>query len=226
MTPLVLNNPVTLLFPHVVEPEDRSKFGDTKVVYSTGFMFPKDNQATLNSIKEALLTEAKSFWPNRDVAADVKEGRIRLPWRTGEKFIEKRKAKLAKANKSYNGSYDYMLGHIVVRATSSFQPRLCIWEKGKPTPTELTDAVRIKTSQAQFYSGVKALLGLKFSAYESELEHIGDGIKAYLDVVVSLGFGKRLGGSIDPTTAFAGYKGPVGDATGDAVEDVGDETEF
>ena len=219
-----VNTPVTLIHPHVIDPAPFKEKGKTKgdPVYSASFVFPA-NHPDLPDLKSLILSVAKAKWPGCDVIADVKAGKLRMPFTSGEKVITKAEAKVKATGKEYDGKRDeYLKGAIVFKTKSNYPPGLGVVAGGQVV--EVTSDNKALHKGA-FYFGTDCLCRLNFVAYEGEA--IGSGVTCYLDMVVSLNRGKRLSGSKSPAEVFKGVAGLVSteDPTGGADE-LSDEIPF
>jgi Protein of unknown function (DUF2815) len=198
--------PVVMAFPAVTEPRKikiRGKeSGEAK--YGASFVFPIDHP-DLAKIKERIMGLAKAKWPGRDIAADVKAGNFKLPISPGNSLIAKQTAKLVAQGKTYEGKSDFMKDKIVLKASSKYPPRLAVISGGKISPD--LEGAAIAANKSKFFFGAEVLLQVNLQAYDRINAEAKDGVTAYLNIVMATGGGKRLGGGVSASEAFAAYKG-------------------
>lgn len=183
---LVLTPEVRFLFPQLFEKKevkDRSGRPTGKEVYSIALLLEPGQEK--GPLTQALLQAAKAKWPNRDVVADIKAGKIRWPILSGEK--EKAKAE----EKGKNG--DFYEGKKVIKAAS-------IFDVGVVGPNK-QDIINAK----EVYSGCYGYVELKAEAYNAVMEGTPDGLKFYLQNVMKSRDGERLTGRT-AADAFAGVQ--------------------
>ena len=200
-----VNTPVTLIFPNVVDPKPFQEKGKAKgdPKYSASFVFKTDHP-DLPDMKSLILSVAKAKWPGRDVIADVKAGKLRMPFTTGEKIAAKAEAKIKAAGKEFDASRtEYLKGTIVFKTKSDYPPGLGVVTSANQIVEVTSDNKALH--KGAFYFGTDCLCRMNFVAYEGEA--IGAGVTAYLDMVVSLNRGKRLSGRVSAAEAFKGVAG-------------------
>ncbi len=126
--------------------------------------------------------------------------------------------KIADAARANNRDREFARGKILFKAKSSvatltgeplMPPRLVVLQNGKYQPYGVTNDRTLATPF--FYSGVMAIGTFNFVGYTG----MGGGVTAYLNEVLSLNTGDRIGGGVDPeekygsADKFAQYTGHV-----------------
>lgn len=195
-----LTVPVVMGHPNLIEPKAFKRNGQSKGDPKYGAIFCIDpNGPDFAGLKEAMAKAAKAFNPNADLKA------LKFPMTSGEKAVEKYRAKKQKEGKSDDGKADFQLGKYIVKASSKYQPQLAVLDGGKAidiTPDN------IGLHKNKFYFGVQAVAEFNFVGYEGQ-DGNPDGVTAYLNSVLSLNRGERLtGGSAAET-----FKGVIGNFT-------------
>ena len=172
-------------------------------------------------IRAAIVEAARQLWPNMDVGAAIREGRINVPLHDGDKLADKAKQKSADSGKSRLREWSRGKVVLIARSKDEYPPAVTIRENGKTVECETLDAVaRIKGKY--LYAGVQALFGVRLNAYEGVGADGKPGVNAYLEAVESLGVGERLIAQKDRTERFRGYVGlekdedPTGGAGADS----------
>lgn len=191
---------------HLFEPKPVGKRGKAKGTpkYSGTFAIDVDSP-DLAGLKAKAAAVARARWPGRD----LKE--LKFPWESGDRKIEKEAKKAAKENRApYDNSY--IAGKVALVARSLYEPQLAILTGGNIE--EYTGDKRA-LAKAKIYNGCYVIAQVNFTAYEGQQdEDTGqgnpDGVNAYLDMVMKVKDGDRLGGS-NPTSVFKSYVGTVTD---------------
>lgn len=221
-------NPVVSIYPHVLEPsqyEDPVTKKKGKLEYSSQFLFPPTSPDFV-ALKSAVIAAIKAKWPGLDFAAAYKAGDLKMPWVSGDKKIEKVKAKLAAKNKEYGGNIDFMAGMMLVKAhTEKFPPQIGIIQGGKVIDLVTAEAKTLHKSK--FYSGVEAGFHVRISAYDGVGDDGKPGVTLYLQSFVSTGRGKQIGGKV-ASQVFSGFAGKVSaeDPTTGKKDELDDEIPF
>jgi hypothetical protein len=215
------NKPVTLAFPQALFEAKKFKGGGRESgepKYGASFVFPPDHP-DFAILKFAALKLAQEKWPGRDIAADFKARQFKMPWSSGDAQHAKRVAKLVKEGKEDDGKADFLKGNIIVKSASKYPPRYSM-VNGKSISD--LEGPAILANKGKFYFGANVLAELNLVAYDKVGETGIDGVTAYLNVVCTLGTGKRLSGGASGSEAFAGYVGQMTaeDPTGGELEDV------
>jgi len=175
-------------------------------------------------IRAAIVEAARQLWPNMDVGAAIREGRINVPLSDGDKLADKAKQKSADTGKKRDREWSRGKVVLIARSKDEYPPAVTIRENGTTVLLETLDAV--SRAKGKFlYTGVQLLFGVKLSAYDAVGADGKPGVTAYLEAVESLGTGERLIAQKDRTQRFRGYIGlekdedPTG---GDAASSDGD----
>src|SRR5689334_13051089 len=79
--------------------ENGKEKGEPK--FDSSFFWAPDH-ADFATLKARAVAVAKAKWPGRDIPADYKSGELRMPWMTGDRFLERRIKKLSKVGKEYD----------------------------------------------------------------------------------------------------------------------------
>lgn len=216
-----MTKPAMQLYPQVLTPK---AFGSNpkptdKKSYSISFVFEPDHPDVAGQ-KAQMLAAAKAKWPGLDIKAEVAAGRMRMPFTTGDKMIERRNKKAVAAGKTPDGKLDFLKGKIVFRTASDFPPALGVRVKGQGD-IDLTEDTK-GTHKDAFYTGCMGLGGFTYGPYDAVKEDDKPGVKTYLDMVHSLNTGKRL--STSGRSAAETFKGVAGaavdeDPTADTMDD-------
>lgn len=144
--------------------------------------------AGLPALKAKLAEAAKSKWPTRAMSE------LTFPLTTGDKAADKAKVK--------GKNRDFMRGHVVLTARSKYPPILSVLENGKIITLE-SDALKAKY-KSKFYSGCFVAASVNLVPYEGDDGE--DGVTAYLQSVLWVKDGERLGGR-DQAEVFKSYMG-------------------
>lgn len=137
-------------------------------------------EGDITELKKAAAAVAKAKWPGRD----LKE--LAFPFKSGDKLADKGKEK-GKDREVYRGK-------VVLSASSQFKPQV-IDARGQ----DIIDPNKV-------YSGAICRADLNFVAYNG----VGanpDGVTCYLNGVLFVRDGERIGGAGDARTRFAGVIG-------------------
>ena len=191
-----------MIFPALHEPrKSRDKQGreQGEPKYS-GLLSFAEGHPDLDALKALAVKIGKAKWPDRDIVAEFKAGRFKLPFDSGT-----RKADEYKAKKPGDETREWQRGKCLVPTHSGqqFPPQLCEINGGKLVVLE--GAARI-AAKPKFYSGVKVLAQVNFVAYDG-VSNNPDGVTAYLQMVLTTGKGDRIAGGQDATEVFKAYMG-------------------
>lgn len=218
-----ITSPVVSSFPVLLEAKafvkDGKPQGDPKFSLNLNF---ENESAELKAIKEKAAKIARAANPGVPFFLTTQEGvklpQIILPWQSGDKLADVRKAKKGKDDG------DFQRGKTVIVCRSKYQPRLAYIENGKIV--ELETVVAQQAHKSKFYHGVKVLAQINLVAYPA----IGDrglpGVSAYLNMVLSTNQGPKLLGGQSVSEAFKGYVGsisaenPMGPGADDDLSDL------
>lgn len=188
---------VRMPFSNLIVPKPVGKKGKAKgePKYSGTFLFKPDG-ADLAGLKAKAAAVAKARWPGRNLSE------LKFPFTAGQKRADKAKA----------GGKDgaFFVGHVVLDARSKYQPQLAV-RNSDGTIRELAGNQIAVEGKAKFYGGCMVAASITFAAYEGQEEDgVGnpDGVNAYLDAVVWLGDGERIGGG-NPVETFRHFAGTV-----------------
>lgn len=157
-------------------------------------------------IRAAIVEAARQLWPNMDVGAAIREGRINVPLSDGDKLADKAKQKSADTGKSRLREWSRGKVVLIARSKDEYPPAVTMRENGATVVCETLDAVS-RAKNKFFYTGVQVLFGVKLSAYDAVGADGKPGVTAYLEAVESLGTGERLIAQKDRTERFRGYIG-------------------
>lgn len=220
-----LTVPVVLAHPHLFEAVKFKRNGreQGEPKFGGSFVFEADNP-DLAALKARAVALAKAKWPGRDIAADFKAGKFKMPWSAGDKIVAKRVAKLQAASKQDDHKGDFQLGKVVVKSASKYAPRLAVIANGKIVDLDSTNTAAFK---GQFYFGVKVLAQFNIVPYDAVGDTGLDGVTAYINLVLSTNKGERLSGGASAAEVFKGYVGSVSaeDPTA-GTENLDDEIPF
>lgn len=175
--------------------------GDPK--YEATIMFPKDSPA-LAAIKTAGAQVAKAKWPGRSLKD------VATPWYDGTTYADKSAAKQEAAGKDPKGFDEAGRDHVLITARSKFQPRLAGLDNGRIVDYDTETAKQ--ANYRNFYAGVEVLVEINLVAYDPIKDGDKAGITAYLNGVVTLKKGDKLGGGASMAESFSGYAGAMSDA--------------
>jgi len=172
--------------------------------------------AGLKALQAKLLEAARSKWPTRD----MKE--LKFPVTTGDRAADKAKAK--------GKDREFMRGHLILTARSKYPPTLAVLENGKIITLE-SDALKAKY-KSKFYSGCFVAASVNLVPYEGEEAEdedgnpiTKDGVTAYIQSLLWVKDGARLGGSRDQSEVFKSYMGTT-TAENPLAGDLDDEIPF
>lgn len=202
--------PTTMVFPHLFEArkfkgKNGKENGEAK--FDAMLLLAPDH-TDFKTYQQRAVAVAKAKWPARDIGADFKSGEFKMPWGSGDKAADKYVKKLTDAGKKDDGKADFQRGKMFIKAASKYQPRLSIIANGKPV--DLDDG-SFAPHKAKFYSGTLVLAQVNLVAYDGVGETGKDGVTAYLNMVLTLNKGERIGGGA-PSAAEV-FKGYIGHAT-------------
>lgn len=197
--------PVLLAFANLIEPKAVGKKGKAKgePKYSVTAGISMDGPDAKGIIAKAKAV-AEARWPGRD----LKE--LKMPFESAAKRVDREKRKAEKEGKKpYDNSF--LDGMMVLTARSKYRPQLASVENGQVV--DYTDDT-LAVAKQKFYRGAMVLLKLNFQTYEGQKdEDTGqgnpDGINVYVDQVLKVKEGKRLGGSAPAADTFKSYLGAM-----------------
>lgn len=202
---IALLKPVRALFCNVLNARKFKKNGKEvgEAKYDATLVLDNDD---VKAIKDKMLSVAKAKWPSRD----LKE--LKFPIKKAETVAAKAKAKNKDASIYTDGTF-------IMAARSKYEPQLSYLDGKKVV--EFTEANR-GLAKSKFYNGCYIVAQLNFVPYEGDED---DGVTAYLDAVLWVKDGPKIGG-VSAAEAFKGYVGTVSgeDPTGGQVLD--DEIQF
>lgn len=188
------NEAVRGVYMSIFEPKTFQKngksVGDPK--FSLLLLIPKES-GEINGLKSKMAEAAKAKWPTRAMSE------LKFPISTGEKVAEKAKVK--------GKNRDFALGHLVLSTRSKFPPTISVLENGKIITLD-SDALKAKY-KGKFYSGSFVAVSVNFVAYEGDMGE--DGITAYIQSVLWVKDGERIGGGRDQSEVFKQYMGSTTD---------------
>lgn len=171
-------------------------------------------------IRAAIVEAARQLWPNMDIGAAIREGRLNVPLSDGDKLADKAKQKSADTGKKRDREWSRGKVVLIARSKDEYPPAVTIRENGQTILLETLDAVARAKSKF-LYTGVQCLFGIRLNAYEAVGTDGKPGVNAYLEAVESLGVGEKLIAQADRTERFRGYVGleknedPTGASTAD-----------
>jgi hypothetical protein len=185
-----LTEKVTGVFLNLIEPKVVGKKGKDKK-YSGSFLLSPDSQ-DLPELKSAMVAVARAKWPERELSE------LKFPIEDGDKAYARTTAE--------GKNYPFLQGHVVLtaRKPEKYPPRLAILENG--AVKELEGDARALAAP-KFYWGCKVVIEVQFNAYEG-VGQLPDGVNAYLNQVLWISDGDRLGGTSMAQT-FQGFVGQV-----------------
>lgn len=196
----MFTQPVRAVFIDAITPRtfdknsktDKPKFGGT-------FVFPADSPDVAN-LKAAMMAAAKQKWPSRD----LKE--LKFPLTTGAKKIETEKKMAAKKNAEPRSQAFFEGNTLVITARSDFEPGLAKLVNGKVI--EISGPTRAACKD--FYNGCYVIPVFAFVPYDAKKADDPDGVTAYLQSLLWVKDGERIGGG-SVVSKFAAYAGTVTD---------------
>ena len=207
-------------FLNLDKPRTISKSLTEKPKFSVNFEIAKD-RPDVARVRAAIVACAHEEWPQLDVGAAIKDGRLQVPLSDGDKLADKAAKKSADTGKKRLREWSRGKVVLVARSKDEFPPAVTFRENGHTVECETLDAVA-RAKGKYLYTGVQVLFGVKFAAYDPVGEDGKPSVAAYLEAVESLGTGERLIAQRDKTERFKGYMGiessedPTGaDAGGD-----------
>lgn len=169
-------------------------------------------------IRAAIVEAARQLWPNMDVAAAIREGRLNVPLSDGDKLADKAKQKSEDTGKKRLREWSRGKVVLIARSKDEYPPAVTIRENGKSVELETLEAVK-RAKGKYLYTGVQVLFGVRLNAYEAVGADGKPGVNAYLEAVESLGVGEKLIAQKDRTERFKGYIGLAKDEDPTAGDD-------
>ncbi len=157
-------------------------------------------------IRAAIVEAARQLWPNMDVSAAIREGRINVPLSDGDKLADKAQQKSADTGKQRLREWSRGKVVLIARSKDEFPPAVTFRENGQTVECETLDAVS-RAKAKYLYTGVQVLFGVRLNAYDAVGADGKPGVNAYLEAVESLGTGEKLIAQRDKTERFKGYIG-------------------
>lgn len=200
----------------VREPKTPAEAATAK--FSITFMLGADSP-DLIPMKQKAVQVAQAQWPGRD----MKE--LKFPWETGDKRIAKEKATAEKEGRKPRDNA-FMAGNLLVTARTKNRPALAYIENGQII--DVNDAT-LSIAKSKIYPGCYVVAKINFATYEGQRdEETGfgnpDGVNAYLDMVMKVKDGERIGGGPSASVVFKDYIGTMTaeDPTAGAPDDLSD----
>ncbi len=201
-----LTAPAIMSFPHLIKPQQFTDNGKGKGDPKYGASFVLEPESPdLEPFKKHCARIAREKWPN----IDLKEV-TGWPFKNGTRLADKRAEKCKAAGKTPDG--EWQRGKVVITARSEYRPRLAIIENG--LIRDLDDEDAIKANQGKFYFGCLVLAqfnvvanAIKTGENAAGTETFNRYVSAYLNMVVSLNRGQRIGGARSAAEVFKGYAG-------------------
>jgi hypothetical protein len=157
-------------------------------------------------IRAAIVEAARQLWPNMDIGAAIRDGRLNVPLFDGDKLADKAAQKSADSGKKRLREWSRGKIVLIARSKDEYPPAVTIRENGKTVECETLEAV-FRAKSKYLYTGVQCLFGVKLNAYEAVGADGKPGVNAYLEAVESLGIGEKLIATRDHTERFRGYIG-------------------
>lgn len=195
---------VRMAFGNLTEPRVVGKRGAAGTPkYSGTFVFDKDSP-DLKKLKEVALSVMKAQWPGRPPSE------VKFPFADGTKKIEQ-EVKKAEREKRAPKKMDFFENKVVFSARSKFPVQLCQLVNGSVVPFEGPDLAK---AAKLFYNGCYVVPAVNFVPYEGQAQDgFGnpDGVTAYLEAVMFIEDGERIGGGKTPAETFSGWAGSVSD---------------
>ena len=217
-----MNDPAPIVQVNLFEARAYMKNGKQvgEPKFGVVFIFEPSSEE-LKAAKAKALEIARAKWPGADAKT------IRFPFKDGTKEEAKRnKARVSEGKDPLPPGA--MHGKVILRSRSARQPALGVFIEGKIVDLE---GEKLKVHAGKFYAGVNAVGEFSFAASEMDAEDDeGNTVKrrfvsAYINSVLSMNTGKRLGGVGAPASQrFQGYKGSV--TTEDPTAGMDDEIPF
>ena len=174
----------TANWPSLFEPRTPKNNPTAKPQYEIEQVFAED--ADLTELKQAAAKAAKMEWPNRKLS----DG-IQFPFKSGDAMIEHENTVAGQRGKEPRDLSLYA-GKTILRLKNSKAPRVL--------DKKLNDIL----DREAIYGGCKVRCEISFRAYQGNGSNIPDCVTAYVESVVKVGDGERLGGSRDMKAAWAG----------------------
>ena len=195
-------------FLNLDKPRTISKSSTEKPKFSANFEIAKDHPDVAR-LRAAIVACAHEEWPQLDVGAAIKDGRLQVPLSDGDKLADKAARENEDAgHKNYkkNRLREWSRGKSVLIARSEFLPPTVVRENGVAQALADQDAVsRLKNKF--FFTGVDCYFAVKLNAYNGVGTNGLPGVNAYLLHTESLGTGTHLIKGRDPTERFSHYRG-------------------
>lgn len=157
-------------------------------------------------IRAAIVEAARQLWPNMDVGAAIREGRINVPLSDGDKLADKAKQKSEDTGNQRLREWSRGKIVLIARSKDEYPPAVTYRENGRTIECGTLSAVTLAKAK-YLYTGVKCLFGVRLNAYEAVGADGKPGVNAYLEAVESLGSGEKLIAAKDRTERFRGYVG-------------------
>jgi hypothetical protein len=178
--------------------------------FSANFLLDPES-ANAQTLRNVAIATAKEQWPGRALSG------LKFPWENGDASADRAEAR-GKDRSFYRGK-------VVLISRSQIAPTLGVLNGKTIQQFEGNDDRRVSL-KPKFYNGVLVLATFTLQAYQG----VGanpDGVTAYLDSVVSLNRGERIGGgSRDLAQTFSGYIGLQSGVDPTAGSDMDDEIPF
>ena len=190
---------VRMIFGNVIVPKafkDKKTGKDKGEAKFDGTFLLEPGSADLKAAKALAASVAKTQWPGRD----LKE--LKFPFTLGEVLIKRGIDRAVKDGKEPRDQ-SFFEDHVVFVARSKFEVGLGVL---KGSTIEQFSGDKRHLAKDKFYNGCYVVPSVNFVAYESEF---GDGVNAFLDAVLWVKDGEKLGGTTDLTNVFKGYAGTV-----------------
>jgi hypothetical protein len=215
--------PVRMVFGNLFEAKPVGKKVNGKAPtgtpkFSATFALPADHPDLL-PLKQKAVAVAQAQWPGRD----LKE--LKFPWENGNKRIEQEKKAAEKENRKPRDNA-FLADKLLVTARTKNRPALAYIEGGQII--DVNDAT-LTVAKSKLYQGMYVVAKLNFTAYEGQRdEDTGfgnpDGVNAYLDMVMKVKDGDRIGGGPSASVVFKDYIGTMTaeDPTVGAPDDLSD----
>jgi hypothetical protein len=183
--------PVRAAFMTLFEPKPFMKDGKPKgeAKYSATFLIP-ETSPELAPLKSALAAAAQAKWAKRALSE------LKFPITSGAKMADKATAK------SKDGSF--YLGNVVLKTSSKYPPILSVLNNGAILTLD-SDALKAQW-KSKFYNGCMVAASVNLVPYEGD--EGADGITAYVQSVLWVADGERIGGR-DQAEVFKDYVGSV-----------------
>lgn len=197
----VLTRPARLTFPKgLMEARQFEGKGDFK--YQSRIFLDADHP-DLPGVKETIKRVANEARPGIDINAFNK------PLKNGDKEADKVKAK---KGAKYKNEGEYQRGKVVIGSRSKFEPNLSVLLPNKQI-VKLTTAELKSQYRDKFYFGANVIVEFNFVWYKEIKEGDKPGVTAYIQKVMAVEGGERIGGGRSEEDAFSGYLGHVSSAS-------------